>query len=65
MKDLDRLDLLVQAFEYEKRDNTPGELEEFFANTKTRINDPHLLKIVDEVLKQRENLTSKKLQNGE
>ena len=33
MKDLDRFDMIVQAFEYEQAENSPGKLQEFFDST--------------------------------
>ena len=33
VKDLDRFDMILQAFEYEQADNTPGKLQEFFDST--------------------------------
>ncbi|XP_001601601.2 HD domain-containing protein 2 [Nasonia vitripennis] len=63
VKDLDRIDLLMQAFEYEKRDNSPGHLQEFFTNTQEKIKDPFLGDIVREINSQREAL-SKTLANG-
>jgi len=53
VKDLDRIDLLMQAFEYEKRDNSPGNLQEFFNATQEKINDPFLGDIVKEINSQR------------
>lgn len=43
----------MQAFEYEKRDNTPGELEEFFSATNGKILHPFLNKMADEINEQR------------
>lgn len=63
VKDLDRIDLLMQAFEYEKRDNSPGQLQEFFTNTQEKIEDPFLGDIVREINSQREAL-SKIRENG-
>ncbi|KZC13469.1 HD domain-containing protein 2 [Dufourea novaeangliae] len=45
VKDLDRLDLIMQAYEYEKRDNVPGELEEFFVATNGKIRHPCISRI--------------------
>lgn len=53
VKDLDRIDLLMQAFEYEKRDNCPGQLQEFFTNTQGKIEDPFLGNVVEEINSQR------------
>lgn len=56
VKDLDRVDLLMQAFEYEKRDNNPGNLQEFFTATQEKVNDPFLVDVVKEINNQREAL---------
>ncbi|XP_008560668.1 5'-deoxynucleotidase HDDC2 [Microplitis demolitor] len=54
VKDLDRLDLISQAYEYEKRDGTPGKLEEFFTSTVDKISNPFLKKMASEITSQRE-----------
>ncbi|XP_012254653.1 5'-deoxynucleotidase HDDC2 isoform X2 [Athalia rosae] len=56
VKDLDRLDLIMQAFEYEKRDSVPGKLEEFFVSTNGKIRHPFVSQLADEVNVQREAL---------
>ena len=43
----------MQAFEYEKRDNVPGKLEEFFTATAGKIRHPFINKMADEVIAQR------------
>uniref|UniRef100_A0A336LMJ8 5'-deoxynucleotidase HDDC2 n=1 Tax=Culicoides sonorensis TaxID=179676 RepID=A0A336LMJ8_CULSO len=53
VKDLDRLDLIMQAFEYEKRDENPERLQEFFDNTEGKFQHPFIKKIVDEIYAQR------------
>ncbi|XP_063993825.1 5'-deoxynucleotidase HDDC2 isoform X1 [Diachasmimorpha longicaudata] len=57
VKDLDRLDLIMQAYEYEKRDQTHGKLEEFFAASTEHISHPLLKKIANEILTRRAELT--------
>lgn len=54
VKDLDRLDLVLQAFEYEKRDNCPQKHQEFFDSTEGKINHPFVQRLVDEIKTQRE-----------
>lgn len=49
VKDLDRLDLIMQAYEYEKRDNMPGRLEEFFKSTNGKIKHPFINKLATEI----------------
>ncbi|XP_029041347.1 5'-deoxynucleotidase HDDC2 isoform X1 [Osmia bicornis bicornis] len=56
VKDLDRLDLIMQAYEYEKRDNVPGELEEFFVATNGKIRHPFINKLACEITARREAL---------
>jgi len=34
VKDLDKFDMILQAFEYEQKEESPGRLEEFFDSTK-------------------------------
>lgn len=53
VKDLDRLDLIMQAFEYEKRDDSPEKLQEFFDSTQGKFNHPFIKKLVDEIYGQR------------
>lgn len=56
MKDLDRLDLLMQALEYEKRDKTPGHLQEFFTSINGKIRNPFLNEVAKEINQEREEL---------
>ncbi|XP_033333715.1 5'-deoxynucleotidase HDDC2 [Megalopta genalis] len=56
VKDLDRLDLMMQAYEYEKRDNVPGILEEFFVATNGKIRHPFINKMASEIKERREAL---------
>ncbi|XP_003700151.2 5'-deoxynucleotidase HDDC2 isoform X1 [Megachile rotundata] len=54
VKDLDRLDLIMQAFEYEKREKIPGQLEEFFVATNGKIRHPFINKVATEIAARRE-----------
>ncbi|XP_076171728.1 5'-deoxynucleotidase HDDC2 [Ptiloglossa arizonensis] len=56
VKDLDILDLIMQAYEYEKRDNVPGMLEEFFVASNGKIRHPFINKIASDIIKRRANL---------
>ncbi|XP_015118719.1 HD domain-containing protein 2 isoform X2 [Diachasma alloeum] len=56
VKDLDRLDLIMQAYEYEKRDQTHGKLEEFFTGTTEHISHPLLKKMANEIMTRRAEL---------
>lgn len=42
VKDLDKFDMLFQAFEYEVSDNRPGELEPFFTGVRDRFVHPQV-----------------------
>ena len=53
-KDFDLYDLILQAFEYEKRDESPGRHDEFFINTKGKFKNEFVKKLVDELYHQRE-----------
>jgi putative hydrolase of HD superfamily len=37
VKDLDRFDMICQAYEYERELNRPGQLEDFYNSTKGAI----------------------------
>ncbi|CAK9819017.1 5'-deoxynucleotidase HDDC2 [Anthophora quadrimaculata] len=56
VKDLDRLDLIMQAYEYEKRDDAFGQLEEFFVSTNGKIRHPFIKKMASEITETREAL---------
>ncbi|XP_023946353.2 5'-deoxynucleotidase HDDC2 [Bicyclus anynana] len=63
-KDLDRYDMILQAFEYEKRENAPKKLEEFFQATYGKFNHPFIQGLATELYKQREEFEKKTLVNG-
>lgn len=63
-KDLDRYDMILQAFEYEKRENTPKKLEEFFKATYGKFNHPFIQDLAKELYKQRDEFEKKALLNG-
>ncbi|XP_076763256.1 5'-deoxynucleotidase HDDC2 [Xylocopa sonorina] len=56
VKDLDRLDLIMQAYEYEKRDNVPGKLEEFFVESTAKIAHPFIKELASEITATRQAL---------
>lgn len=60
VKDLDRLDMVMQAFEYEKRDNCLLRHQEFFDSTEGKFNHPFVKKLVNEIYEQREKLAKAK-----
>uniref|UniRef100_A0A1A9W3W8 5'-deoxynucleotidase HDDC2 n=1 Tax=Glossina brevipalpis TaxID=37001 RepID=A0A1A9W3W8_9MUSC len=60
VKDLDRLDMVMQAFEYEKRDNCLLKHQEFFDSTAGKFNHPFVKKLVNEINEQRNRLAKAK-----
>lgn len=62
VKDYDLFDMILQAFEYEKRDETPNRHDEFFVNTKGKFRNEFVKKLVEELYQQRseyyQNFTS-------
>lgn len=50
---MDRLDLVMQAFEYEKRDNCPNVHQEFFDSNEGKFNHPLVIDLVNEIKAQR------------
>lgn len=54
VKDCDRYDMIQQAFEYEKRDETPMKHQEFFDSTRGKFLNPFFVNLVEELNKQRE-----------
>lgn len=51
---MDRFDMILQAFEYEQRDNCPNKHQEFFDSTEGKISNPLVKNLVEELKKQRE-----------
>lgn len=56
VKDLDRLDMVLQAFEYEKRDECPKKHQEFFDSTEGKFNHPLVIDLVEQIKLQRNGL---------
>ncbi|KAG4070884.1 hypothetical protein HA402_011110 [Bradysia odoriphaga] len=56
VKDLDRLDMVLQAFEYEKRDECPKKHQEFFDSTEGKFNHPLVIGLVEQIKAQRDAL---------
>lgn len=63
-KDLDRYDMILQAFEYEKREKAPKKLEEFFKSCYGKFDHPFIQDLVKELYKQRKEFEEKSLFNG-
>ena len=53
-KDLDRFDMIVQAWEYEKRDKRGAYLQQFFDSTMTYFKTPLILSWQKHLLEHRE-----------
>lgn len=53
VKDLDRFEMIVQAFEYEKAEDRPGEFEQFFESTKGKFTSDIVKGWVEELVKKR------------
>lgn len=52
--------MILQAYEYEKSQNQPGKLEEFFESTANKFHNSWTKDIVEELYKQRDNYKDKK-----
>ncbi|XP_004930102.1 5'-deoxynucleotidase HDDC2 isoform X1 [Bombyx mori] len=63
-KDLDRYDMILQAFEYEKRENTPKKCQEFFTATEGKFDHPFIQDLVKELYLQREIFEKHTVVNG-
>lgn len=55
--DLDRFDMILQAFEYEEKEKSPKFLEEFFTSTEGFFKTPKVIQWVEELKKQRSNFS--------
>jgi len=53
VKELDRFDMILQAFEYEKAGNRPNSLQEFFDSTNGKFSNPLVMSLVTELNKRR------------
>lgn len=53
VKDLDRFDMICQAYEYEESRNKPLQLQEFFDATEGRFKHPEVKRWVEELLQKR------------
>lgn len=59
VKELDRFDMVMQAFEYEKRNESPNTLQEFFDSTAGKFKHPLITSLVSEINSQRSALEQK------
>ncbi|KAK8398130.1 hypothetical protein O3P69_003809 [Scylla paramamosain] len=53
VKDLDKFDMILQAFEYETDQERPGTLEEFFKSTEGKFTHPKIIKLIEQLYKER------------
>lgn len=56
--------MILQAFEYEKRENAPKKLQEFFTATEGKFNHPFIQGLVTELYRQRQEFEDKSVHNG-
>lgn len=59
VKDLDRFDMILQAFEYEKSSKNTLNLQEFFDSTEGKFKHPLVTTLVSELNKKRSDFQSK------
>lgn len=56
--------MVLQAFEYEKRDKCPQKHQEFFDSTDGKFNHPLVVDLVDEIKFQRSEINAKVIVDG-
>nr|CAB3252150.1 HD domain-containing protein 2-like [Phallusia mammillata] len=54
VKDLDRFEMILQAFEYETERDDPGFLQEFFDSVEGKIRSPSIRKLAESLIKTRQ-----------
>lgn len=60
VKELDRFDMVLQAFEYEKQENRAGALQQFFDSTKGKFSHPLIVGLLNELDLQRSSTVLEK-----
>ncbi|XP_062857810.1 HD domain-containing protein 2 [Trichomycterus rosablanca] len=55
VKELDQLEMILQAHEYEELEGNPGRLQEFFTSTQGRFHHPHVVALVKSLNEEREH----------
>jgi len=55
VKDLDRFEMILQAFEYEKAEQRPGELEMFYSSTKGKFCSAQVISWVENLYQRRKS----------
>ncbi|XP_066035356.1 5'-deoxynucleotidase HDDC2 isoform X2 [Chamaea fasciata] len=53
VKQLDQCEMILQAFEYEELENTPGRLQDFFDSTAGKFVHPEILQLVSLINRER------------
>ncbi|XP_018598033.1 5'-deoxynucleotidase HDDC2 [Scleropages formosus] len=53
VKELDQLEMVLQAHEYEELENNPGKMQEFFDTTQGRFHNPEVLQLVNSLNQER------------
>uniref|UniRef100_H3D035 5'-deoxynucleotidase HDDC2 n=1 Tax=Tetraodon nigroviridis TaxID=99883 RepID=H3D035_TETNG len=53
VKEFDLLEMILQAYEYEELEGTPGRLQEFFDSTNGRFQHPDVLQLIGSLSEQR------------
>lgn len=61
---MDRFEMVLQAFEYEKRDNCPQKHQEFFDSTYGKFQHPFVIKLLNELNSQRLQKANQAQTNG-
>jgi len=54
VKELDNLDMIVEAFDYECKESAPGRLQEFFDSSRNKFTHPLVRGIVNELNRRRD-----------
>ncbi|RMC13032.1 hypothetical protein DUI87_10562 [Hirundo rustica rustica] len=58
VKQLDQCEMILQAFEYEELENTPGRLQDFFDSTAGKFVHPEILQLVSLINRERKKRTA-------
>ncbi|XP_060771812.1 HD domain-containing protein 2 [Neoarius graeffei] len=64
VKELDQLEMVLQAHEYEELEGNPGRLQEFFNSTEGRFHHPEVLALVQSINKERAGHMTKAAETG-
>ncbi|XP_038655668.1 HD domain-containing protein 2 [Scyliorhinus canicula] len=59
VKELDRFEMIMQAFEYEQLEQKPGRLQEFYDSTKGKFHHPEILQLVATLNAERNSIQTK------